>query len=92
MNNDEWARKIFSETEMEELSVTSEKIVHDSEHGIVINIGLSNDMCVDLVEAWFYAQQDSLKAQMHMLVFMEGFIDYLKDYLRSEEIPFDDYE
>ena len=92
MNNEDWARKVFSETEMEELSVTSEKIVHDSEHGIVINIGLSYDMCVDLVEAWYWSQQDSLKAQMHMLVFMEGFIDYLKDYLRSEEIPFDDFE
>lgn len=92
MNSDEWARKIFSDTEMEELSVTSEKIVYDSEHGIVINIGLSNDMCVDLVEAWGLSQQDNLKAQMHMLLFMQGLIDYIKDYLESEDIPYDDFE
>lgn len=92
MNSDDWARKIFSETELEELSVTSEKIVHDSEHGIVINIGLSNDMCVDLVEAWAYSQQGDLASQMHMLGFIEGFIDYLRNYLTEEEIEFDEGE
>lgn len=92
MNTDDWARKIFSEVEMEELSVTSEKIVYDSEHGIVINIGLSNDMCVDLIEAWGKSHHDDLAAQIHILHFMDGFIDYLKDYLNSEDIPFEDYE
>lgn len=92
MNNDEWAKKIFSESELEELNVTSEKIVHDSEHGIVINIGLSNDMCVDLIEAWGRSHHNDLVAQIHMLHFIEGFINYLKEYLESEDIPFDDYE
>jgi len=92
MNTDDWARKIFSEIEMEELSVTSEKIVYDSEHGIVINIGLSNDMCVDLIEAWGKSHHDDLASQIHILHFMDGFIDYLKDYLNSEDIPFEDYE
>lgn len=92
MMSDDWARKIFSETEMEELSVTSEKIVHDSEHGIVLNIGLSNDMCVDLVEAWGKGHEGDMNAQLHILHFLEGFINYLKEYLESEDIPFDDYE
>jgi len=92
MNNDEWARRIFSETELEELSVTSEKIVYDSEHGIVVNIGLSNDMCVDLIEAWGKSHHGEMAAQLHMLHFIESFINYLKDYLDSENIPFDDYE
>jgi hypothetical protein len=92
MNSDDWARKIFSEVELEELSVTSEKIVHDSEHGIVINIGLSNDMCVDLVEAWSFSQAGDFPSQMHMLAFIESFIDYLRNYLVEEEIEFDEGE
>ena len=90
MNNDDWAQNIFSDSELEELSLTSEKIVYDSEHGLIVNIGLSNDMCVDLVEAWGMSQSGHLPSQMHMLAFIEGFIDYLRNYLNEEDIPFDD--
>jgi hypothetical protein len=92
MNNDDWARNIFSETELEELSVTSEKVVYNSENGVVINIGLSNDMCVDLVEAWSMSQTGNLEAQIHMLAFIEGFMDYIRNYLNEENIPFDEFE
>lgn len=92
MNTDDWAKKIFSESELEELNVTSEKIVHDSEHGIVVNIGLSNDMCIDLIQAWDKSHQGHLASQMHMLAFIEGFIDYLRDYLKEEDIPFDEQQ
>ena len=89
---DDWAKNIFSESELEELSVTSEKIVYDSEHGIVINIGLSNDMCVDLVEAWGLSQVGDLESQIHMLAFIEGFIEYLRNYLREEGISFEEFD
>ena len=92
MNSDDWAHKIFSETELEELSVTSEKIVYDSENGIVVNVGLSNDMCVDLVESWAKSHTGDFPSQMHMLAFIQGFINYLKEYLTDEDIPFDDDE
>ena len=89
MNTDDWAKKIFSESELEELNVTSEKIVHDSEHGIVVNIGLSNDMCVDLIEAWEKSHDGHFASQLHMLAFIEGFIDYLRDYLNDEGYELD---
>jgi len=84
MNSDDWFRNIFSKSELEELSVTYEKIVYDSEHGLVVNIGLSNDMCLDLIDAWEDSQDGKLTAQLHMLNFIEGFINYLKDYLNDE--------
>jgi hypothetical protein len=90
MNSDEWARKIFSEVELEELSLTSEKIVYDSEHGLIVNVGLSNDMCVELVESWAMSQGGHFPSQMHMLAFIESFIDYLRNYLDEEGIPFDE--
>ena len=90
MSSDDWAHRIFSESELEELSLTSEKIVYDSEHGVIINVGLSNDMCVDLVESWARSQEGDFASQMHMLAFIQGFINYLKDYLAEEDIPFDD--
>ena len=92
MSNEDWIRKIFSESELEELTLNYEKIVHDSEHGIVVNVGLSNDMCVDLVEAWIYSQRNSLSAQIHIMNFIDNFIEYLKSYLASEDIPFDNEE
>lgn len=92
MSTDDWVNRIFSESELEELMVTSEKIVHDSEYGIVINIGLSNDMCVDLVQAWAKSQAGDLESQVHMLAFIEGFIDYLRGYLREEDIPFEELD
>lgn len=84
MRSDDWFRNIFSKSELEELSVTYEKIVYDFEHGLVVNIGLSNDMCLDLVKAWKNSQDGKLSAQLHMINFMGGFIDYLKDYLNNE--------
>lgn len=84
MNSEDWAKKIFSESELEELSVTSEKIVHDSEHGIVVHIGLSNDMCFDLIDAWNKSHHGHFASQLHMLSFIESFIDYLKNYLNDE--------
>jgi hypothetical protein len=84
MNSEDWFRTIFSKSELEELNVTYEKIVYDFEHGLVVNIGLSNDMCLDLVEAWKNSHEGNLSAQLHMLNFMEGFINYLKDYLDNE--------
>ena len=92
MPSEHWHRRIFSEEELEELTLSTEKIIHDSEHGIVLNIGLSNDMCVELIEAWGKSHHGDLSAQIYMLHFIEGFINYLKDYLDSEDIPFDDYE
>jgi len=92
MSNEDWIRKIFSESELEELNLNYEKIVHDSEHGIVVNVGLSNDMCVDLVEAWIYSQRNSLSAQIHIMSFIDSFIEFLKSYLDSEDIPFDNEE
>ena len=89
MNTDDWAKKIFSESELEELNVTSEKVVYDSEHGIVVNIGLSNDMCVDLIQAWEKSHDGHFASQLHMLAFIEGFIDYLRDYLNDEGYEFD---
>ena len=87
-----WARRFFSEEEIEDFTIKSEKIIYDAEHGLVVNIGLSNDMCIELVENWGRAHHDDLQSQIYMLHFIDGFIDYLKDYLESEEIPFDDYE
>jgi len=92
MPSEYWHRRIFSDEEREELELSSEKIIYDSEHGIVLNIGLSNDMCVDLIEAWGKSHHGDLGAQLHMLHFIEGFVNYLKDYLNNEGIPFDDYE
>jgi hypothetical protein len=90
MGNDFWAKRIFSEQEMEELVLSSEKIVYDSEHGIVLNVGMSNDMCVDLIQAWYKSQEGDLASQMHMMQFIEGFVNYLRGYLEEEGIPFDD--
>jgi hypothetical protein len=47
-------------------------------------------MCVELVESWAMSQGGHFPSQMHMLGFIESFIDYLRNYLDEEGIPFDE--
>lgn len=86
--NSDWTHRIFSSAELEEFELTSEKIVYNSEHGVVLNIGLSNNTCIDIVRNWGKANNGDLDAQNFMLEFFDGFVEYIEDYLIEEGINF----
>jgi hypothetical protein len=89
LNND-WAHRVFSSAELEEFELTSEKIVYNAENGVVLNLGLSNNTCIDVVRNWGKAHAGDIEAQNFMLEFFDGFVEYIEDYLIEEGINFTD--
>ena len=50
--SDEWAKEVLHDKDLHDLSLTSERIVRDNEHGITVNLGLSNEFCINLCQRW----------------------------------------
>jgi hypothetical protein len=88
MNSEDWTHKIFSDSELEELTLNYEKVVHDSENGIIINMGLSNEMCIDMIQAWNRGHEGHFVSQMQMIIFLGQLVEYLKSYLDDEGIDY----
>lgn len=84
----DWTHRLFSQAELEEFEVNSEKIVYNSENGIVLNLGLSNNTCIDIVRNWGMATNGDLDAQEYVLDFFDSFVEYLEGYLLDEGINF----
>ena len=89
LNND-WVHRVFSSAELEEFELTSEKIVYNAENGVVLNLGLSNNTCIDVVRNWGKGHAGDISAQNYMLEFFDGFVEYIEDYLIEEGINFTD--
>lgn len=90
--SDEWAHEIFHEKDFHDLSLTSERIVRDNENGITVNLGLSNEFCINLCQRWVKAMKFGDWESMFMIhQFFQGFIDYLDEYLKDEGIDFREY-
>lgn len=87
MMNDEWEREVFSSAELEELSFNYDKIMYNSENGIIINLGISNDFCISLCKHWHKAMHESNVLSFAMMqAFFQGFIEHIESHLEEEGI------
>ena len=90
--SDEWAKEVVNDKDIHDLSLTSERIVRDNENGFSVNLGLSNEFCINLCQRWTKAMRFSdMDSTIMVYAFFQSFIDYLDEYLKEEGIDFREY-
>lgn len=88
-----WMQKIFSKSELNELLRASEKILWDDDNGIVINISLSNNQCMDFVHHWHISRDNDdaeISEMIDSVAHIEDFLLHMALFLENhlyEEDP-----
>jgi hypothetical protein len=92
MMSNEWAEEVLHAKDLHDLSLTSERIVRDNENGLTVNLGLSNEFCINLCQRWTKAMRFAdWESTIMVHAFFQSFIDYLDEYLKEEGIDFREY-
>jgi sugar-specific transcriptional regulator TrmB len=84
-----WAKRLFNEEDLYDLADRTDRIIHDNENGFIVNIGLTNEQCMDLVEHWYNSQSEDtdeyfIESFDYIEDFLANFIYFLQDYLERE--------
>ena len=85
----EWAESIFTDAELYELSVKSDRILFDNENGFIVNIAITNEQCMDLIENWWALEdpdyhRDIISSFEYIDNFLYDFMTFLQKYLDEE--------
>jgi hypothetical protein len=88
-NSWDWAERIFSEDELDDLSSRTDRIIYDNENGFIVNIALTNEQCMDLVENWWTSQDDTYGVAASIVSF-EYIEHFLADFMWFLEMYLDD--
>jgi len=88
-NSWDWAERIFSQEDMVEIAARSDQILFDNENGFMVNIQLTNEQCMELVEHWWNSQDedtrhDVIESYDYIEGFLANFIDFLENYLNHQ--------
>lgn len=85
--NEEWEKFIFSNDELEELGFSSERIIYNNDHGIMVNLGFSNEFCISLLKNWYRAgTTHDISAFISIVSFFQEFINHIEEHLNDEGI------
>jgi hypothetical protein len=74
---------------MVEIAARSDQILFDNENGFMVNIQLTNEQCMELVEHWWNSQDedtrhDVIESYDYIEGFLANFIDFLENYLNHQ--------
>ena len=88
-NSWDWAERIFSQEDMIEIAARSDQILFDNENGYMVNIQLTNEQCMELVEHRWNSQDedtrhDVIESYDYIEGFLANFIDFLENYLNHQ--------
>ena len=95
MTSDEWAQRIFSADDLEELTFKAEKILYNSENGIIITLAITNDQSMEFCyhynrsRAGKDSKFDSWSYIENFLLFLMHFLD---EHLEEEGLDFNDFK
>jgi hypothetical protein len=84
-----WAKRIFTEDDLYDLADRTDRIIYDNENGFIVNIALTNEQCMDLVEHFYHSQsedpdEDVIDSFDYIEGFLANFIYFLQNYLDGE--------
>lgn len=87
-NTWDWAEKIFTQEDLLDMAVRSDQIISDNENGFIVNIQLTNEQCMELVEHWWNSMDEDLSKDVtesydYIEGFLMNFMEFLQDYLNS---------
>lgn len=91
MTSDDWADQIFTSKDAEELNSKYEKILYNSENGIIMTLGISNEQCMEFCYHYFKSRR-SRKLDVESIAYIESFLcflaEYLEEHLEEEGLDF----
>lgn len=80
MNPDDWAENIFTSNDIEELGNKYEKIVYNSENGVIVTIGITNEQCMEFCHHYDRSRGGN-DVGFESFNYIESFLNFLATYL-----------
>lgn len=74
MSDKPWMWSVFSEEEISELITQSSRIVWNQDNGMVVNLTLSNNQCMDFLHHYFVTRETDILDAHDSIEFIEGFL------------------
>jgi hypothetical protein len=88
MSNWDWAERFFSKDDIYELEEKSKQLIYDNENGLIVNIPLSNEQCMQLVEKFYDTldplSEETMESHEYIEEFLLNFIAFVENYLDVE--------
>lgn len=86
-NEKNWLHVVFSKDELRELTQKSDRILFDQENGLVVNLELTNNQCMELVHHYRITLSDvddAMPSYIYLDDFLSHFISFLEKHLDTE--------
>ena len=84
-----WMHKVFSKAELRELIDATERIMRDDDEGIIMNLTLTNNQCMDFVHHWTITRDDIETLDLfESVAFIEDFLFHMVGFIEQH---LDDY-
>ena len=77
----DWANRFFSADEIHELDAKSNQIIFNNENGLVVNIVLSHEQCMDLVAHYHFTLDEDIDDAQTSFEFLDGFLAHFTAFL-----------
>lgn len=84
-----WLHSVFSREELHELLNKSDRILWDQENGLLVQVALSNNQCMQLVHHYRMTQSDVPDA-LESFYFLDDFLAHLVAFVEAhldQEVP-----
>lgn len=79
MSSNDWEKMFFTHEEIEDIKERTNEIIYNNENGIIINIAMSNEQCMEF--CYHYDLSRRIDGDVHSAIWIEGFISFFNDYL-----------
>ena len=83
MSERPWMWTVFSEEEIHELITQSSRIMWNQDNGMVVNLTLTNNQCMDFLHHYFLTRETDVLEAYESIEFIEGFLFDLMHHIEK---------
>lgn len=82
----DWIYDIIPANQIEEMEISAEVVERNLNNGVNIVLSASNDSAIKLCRSYARGKHGSIKDWMHIVQFMDSFIEAVEQHLVQEDI------
>ena len=82
----DWIYDIIPANQIEEMEISAEAVERNLNNGVNIVLSASNDSAIKLCRSYARGKHGSIKDWMHIVQFMDSFIEAVEQHLVQEDI------
>lgn len=82
----DWIYDIIPANQIEEIETSAKTVEHNLNNGVNIVLSASNDSAIKLCRSYARGKHGSIKDWMHIVQFMDSFIEAVEQHLVQEDI------